>query len=300
MSVFLKDLGNFIAKASGKKSAQSLNFLFPSEGQEFKLRRKQDPKGLPVLDPIGLSRLLKLISTSEGLSLDYLEEKARASKLGSSYPRSKIDRMQNGVTAVYDQDFSSLGTIYDCESLLFYNYIVPPFMYAIAVGHKEDGGDRESDQTETDKEFKKALNSWLAIPDDVVRGPDSNSLAKAWVPMRRLTGTAVATVLLELPHESPTCENRHPGFEMLLPIDNKLGGVFEIELQPPKGEKQIIRLRPRPEKEEDRKSDQDSNDWFAFYDSRCRHKITYFCPSDHSTSGKALVFRFLDRQSVDR
>jgi quercetin dioxygenase-like cupin family protein len=273
-STFLHELGMFIAK-SGREgpTKHAINMLFPSQGQEFRLREdaRRDPAGTRVLDPLGLSRFLKLTSSCYAYTLDELKARAK-----NSISRAKIDRMQNGTAAVFDSDFPNLGRIFACEPLLFYNYVVPSFLYAVSVP--------DFDETEAVPEH---LMAWREVPreyiEDAQTFDDGRPKLRSWIPGRRLTDSDVAVVLLEFQNGATTRWNWHPGWEMLLPEPENLNnhGEFIIEIRE-NAKQHIVRVG--------------TNDLCAFYDSRYPHRISFHGKT--ATVAKARVFRFLDNQTA--
>lgn len=286
----LKELGKFIARSSrGRLRKPEMSLLFQSHDQDFARvhedRGEHAPGDRPVLDPFGLARFLKLVAKCYAMSLEDLATAALkdlATAAGEPrdrfYSRSKIDRIQNGLSAVDERDFLSLGKIYGCEPLLFYNYIVPPFLYAIAVSHHVDEAD-----------LPRSLVAWQKVPPAYFQEalwPSGKSPAGSriqyWVPARRLTDSDVAVVLVELGDGSETLWNRHPGFEMLFPLGTEGDGEFRIEIQ--LAEPKSVRI---------------GVDLFGFYDSRRSHKVSFRSARGPASRGRALVFRFLDDQPAE-
>jgi quercetin dioxygenase-like cupin family protein len=167
-------------------------------------------------DRFGLGRLLQLLA-SEGfrgqgnaLSLGDLANRAKGtSEQGTQedrYSRSKLDRIQHGQAPVSLVDLEHLARLYEVEPFLLYDYLHPALRPAIAVRH---GLHPSNDEAEED---------WSELPASYLREQG----VRYFIPKRRLADSDTSISIVELERAMSTPQNRHPGFEILVPLKGRL------------------------------------------------------------------------------
>lgn len=157
-----------------------------------------------VVDRFGLAQLLRLISNrmrnNEPASLQQLAERAHTLGL-DAFNRSRIDRLHNGLAAVKRSELEDLARLYEVEPFLFVNFLYPTFRSMVTI--RENEGD-------------------FVRVKDFVRGR-----AEYLVPKRRLADSDVAIVLVKLLESGDeTPMNRHPGHELIIPLEGEIAVVF--------------------------------------------------------------------------
>lgn len=159
-----------------------------------------------VLDRFGLGRLLLLICPEEfrgsgnGLSLKALAKRAADHQL--RYKQSWFDRLHHGQAAVRAEELPTLAkVIYEVEPLLSYDFVFPALRNAVVVRQPDD---------------------LRLLPENFVPSQD----VRYRVPCRRLADSDLAIAMLELAPGAGTPVNRHPGHELLLPLE----GVIEVRI----------------------------------------------------------------------
>lgn len=165
--------------------------------------------GHEVVDRFGLARLLRLICSSnfqggsKALSLAQLANRAKEHGL-KGFSRSRIDRMQNGFAQVRRQELRELARLYQVEPFLFYNFLYPTVGHAVVIraGNGTDG----------------KIGDFKALPPELIKDPRVN----VKVPVRRLADSDLALVNVELDIDGITPINRHPGHELVVPLEGEI------------------------------------------------------------------------------
>jgi quercetin dioxygenase-like cupin family protein len=159
-----------------------------------------------IRDRFGLARLLKRVCGPEfrgkgnDLSRQDLADRAAAQQL--SYKRSWFDRLHHGQAEVPVADVPVLAKkIYEIEPMLLYDFVFPVQRNAVAVRWPDD--------------FRPVPESFLGAAG-----------VSYQVPCRRLAHSdiAIARLQLEPGASTPADRHRHPGQELLVPLQ----GVCEV------------------------------------------------------------------------
>jgi quercetin dioxygenase-like cupin family protein len=208
---FVEGLETLYQDIGTPRSTRRASHLLARVIDEFKPRLHTSPEqsdfdSLEVADRFGLAKLLRLISEgdtqrSDGASLQQLADRAERLKL--PYKRSRIDRLHNGTAPVKAREFALLAKLYNVKPFLFVHFLFPIFRGFVAV--RESEGD------------------FRAVDESFVPGS-----ARYFVPCRRLADSDIAIVLVELEGGEQTPENRHPGHELIIPLQGEIAVNFDV------------------------------------------------------------------------
>jgi len=157
-----------------------------------------------VVDRFGLARLLALVCsrgfqrTARNSSLKDLEKRARW--LGyEQYHKGFFDRLHHGEKPVEVEELPRLAEVYGVEPMLLFEFVYPAFRNAVAVRQPAD---------------------WDRLPEEFLGGQG----VIYSLPRRRLADSDLAIASVELGAGAETPLNRHPGQEILLPLE----GAIEV------------------------------------------------------------------------
>jgi quercetin dioxygenase-like cupin family protein len=176
-----------------------------------------------VHDRFGLGRMLMACAAGYAgrprLTLDALKEKAK--HRGFKRTRSWFDRLHKGLSRVTLGDLKAIAPIYEVGRVLLLNYAYPARRSAIAV-EAEDGWDKVP----------------ASFFEDAKRDYEGVSYS---LPRRRLAHSDIAICELSLEPGRSTPQHRHPGREMLLPLQASrfqlsLGGTTAVLETPSEAE----------------------------------------------------------------
>lgn len=148
-----------------------------------------------VVDRFGFGRLLQMVSGEEFRGKGNRLTFSALAKQGLSKP--KMGRLHQGLAPVHEHEIATLAAIHQAAPLLFYDYLFPALMGAVAIHHPAD---------------------WESIPSEWLHG----STATYHVPSRHLAESDVSVAMIELEPGSETPVNSHPGFELILPIEGRV------------------------------------------------------------------------------
>lgn len=176
-----------------------------------------------IFDQFGFGRFLQLLCSEkfqrknqqkgQRLTLDELVKKAKAQynqcdksiqQAMSQHNRSRLNRIHHGEVEVLKRELPYLAKIYGIEVMLFYDYLFPAFRDAIVVCKNTD--------------MRKIVGEGFRLPPGV----------SYKVPCRRLAHSDMTIALIELKSGAATIENRHPGSELLKPLQ----GEIKVEFGP--------------------------------------------------------------------
>ncbi|MGB8226883.1 MAG: cupin domain-containing protein, partial [Sedimentisphaerales bacterium] len=211
-----------------------------------------------IHDRAGLARFLNLLCSKpfakKKLTFDELLERAKKNedellKKGIKNEkfklnRSKLVRLHYGIASISEIELLKLAEIYHIEPTLFYNYLSPAFMYAIAV--------------DTEKEMKSLPSTF---------NENKKSEVTYTIPYRRLAFSDIAIALVTMEPGSISLDNKHPGYELLKPLEGQI--VINIDNHP----------HPPIKQGE-----------FAFFRSHISHTVS----NKGEKLAKVLVIRFLE------
>lgn len=197
-----------------------------------------------IHDRAGLARFLSLLWSKpfaeEKLTFNELLKKAKGKSVKLN--RSKLVRLHYGITSISEKELSDLARIYEIEPTLFYNYLSPAFMYAIAV--------------DTEEEMKSLPSTFNTKQGMTYK-----------IPYRRLAFSDIAIALVTMEPGLNSLENKHPGYELLKPLEGEIVINIGNQSHPPikQGE-------------------------FAFFRSHILHTVS----NKGEKPAKVLVIRFLE------
>ncbi len=120
---------------------------------------------------------------------------------GLSYSRSRFVRLHHGEIQVKKEELPALADIYGVTPALFYNFLFPAFRYAIAVHDEKD---------------MSVLPTEFVTREEVVYS----------VPRRRLAHSDTTVAVMRLDPGASTMESRHPGYEILKPLEGQVAVEF--------------------------------------------------------------------------
>jgi quercetin dioxygenase-like cupin family protein len=155
-----------------------------------------------VTDSFGLGRLLRLICSAafqkNGRDLSLPSLVARAGQRGLDYNKTRFHRIHHGLSVPPAGELEALARhVYEVEPMLLYDFLFPTVRQAVAVRRAED---------------------WVTIPEALVAGTG----VKYEVPSRRLAETDISITSLQLAPGGRTPLNRHPGHELILPLEGSM------------------------------------------------------------------------------
>jgi quercetin dioxygenase-like cupin family protein len=152
-----------------------------------------------VLDRFGLGRLLEKCcretfrGPDNALTIDDLQERAAH----YNWSRSTMGRLHQGIVPVSAEELHVLAAIYDVKPFLLFDFLFPALRNAIVVRPDED---------------------MVSIPDDFLPTTRVNYS----VPCRRLEESDVAICTVDLPGQTTSPENAHPGYELVIALEGEV------------------------------------------------------------------------------
>jgi quercetin dioxygenase-like cupin family protein len=201
-------------KGHGKSNSQSsgyalavrdlADYIVPHRFNDQELWH--DWEDMPVSDRLGLGRFLIRWCgywKESGISLDEL------AVLGArkGFNRSRLHRVHYGLAPVKGIDLLTIAEIYRIEPVLLFEFLIPTSGLVVVV--------RQSPNLVTSQREFLDLHEIAApfVPNDMV---------SYRVPFRRLAETETSIALLRLAPGGQTPDNRHPGHEIILPLEGKM------------------------------------------------------------------------------
>ncbi len=185
---------------------------YPIAGDRLDSRSTPDPPE-QIADRFSLSRLLRLLCSPDyredgfALTLDQLATRGAEHE----FNRARFHRLHHSMAPVTPSDLLKLAAIYEVEPVLFYEYLFPVVRNAVAVRNLSDP-----------QLPSRGLSDMRAVPPEYLPGSNATYL----VPCRRLADTEVTVAALTLPPGGFTPETRHPGYEILLPLEGQVALKF--------------------------------------------------------------------------
>jgi quercetin dioxygenase-like cupin family protein len=174
-----------------------------------------------------------------GWSLASLEKRAKSQGF-DGYNRLTFARLHHGGAPVTKDQLEELGTIYGVQRWLFSDFLFPAFRYAVGVDVRTD--------------MRRVTDRNLGELD-------------YWVPSRHLAYSDVTIARVELAPGAESPKNRHPGFELLKPLEGKV----------------MVRHRGTP-------SPVVGKDEYVYFRSRVAHQVV----NPGTERASVLVLRFLE------
>jgi hypothetical protein len=154
-----------------------------------------------VRDRFGLARLLRLVYSERfqgprnEISLPDLER--RAQNQGLRFRRGHFDRLHHGEATLEREELRDLAKVYEVEPMLLFDFLFPALRNAVVVRRPED---------------------WRLLPAEFLGCPGVNYYS----PCRRLSDSDISIAMVEFTRAAGTPVNRHPGHELLLPLEGHL------------------------------------------------------------------------------
>ncbi len=161
--------------------------------------------GNHIMDRRALASLLRQLCSDEfrepdkKLTLNVLAQRGGAYGL----KRTKFHRLHHGTADIQERDLGSLATVYETDPLLLYNFLAPSFRSAVQVCMSRSPGLPS-----------EAKGDYWTVPSEFV----GNDEAEYCVPCRRLADAQLALAVVDLPPYGKTMEHRHPGHQIIVPL----------------------------------------------------------------------------------
>jgi quercetin dioxygenase-like cupin family protein len=205
--IFIVRAGAAMHSEAARRRGRPRTRLLPTaHGVSPVLRMKTSERpGEWVADRAGLARLLKQLAQGNPdgrrtrLTPRDLEQIAK--QKGLSLRRSKIDRLQRGLSPVKATELPEIAAVFGVEPFLFQSFLFPTVAGAVMV--------RTSEMA-------------------TVQGDNPRDDLRIDVPRRRLRDSAISVVLVSLAKGGCAPVNRHPGHELVMP----LAGTIEVRFGP--------------------------------------------------------------------
>jgi quercetin dioxygenase-like cupin family protein len=216
---YLKNASRALKGDSGRKrSAQLVTKIADEMVRPVPFSGRNDNSDdMEVVDRFGLARLLRLITSQGGerFSLRSLAHRASHLKIvGGAQPftRSRLDRLQNGLSPLNAKEIKVLADLYDVQPFLFYDFLYPTIRGSVVVRVNQES-------------VKGLLTDFKDIPQALI-GEEGITMQ---VPCRRLMDSDTAIVIVTLAEKKSGQFNRHPGHELAVHLKGDLAIEFKDE-----------------------------------------------------------------------